>query len=400
MRFFKGLRVSILALALANGAYANDVVDKDQVLTPEDAIKMAADKGYFDGLNLTAPDVSENMKKIIENANQQSRDILNKQFANGRQVANGRAQPQEDAPVRPSDKMCMFVSMSMPRTALIDALKNAAASGITVYINGMFEGDKNILDTKRKLMVLTQDFAIVPNIKFGPSWFEKYHINKVPAMLYDDGKSQYTLFGHTLTEFFQERMESNPSTSNLGVYGNTYEVKEPSLIDQIQQLMAGIDWENKGKIAVERYWKKRKFVRLATAAEDSIFYIDPTVTITEDVFNGRGDLLAKAGTKFNPLNTMAGAYIKLYIIDPTDDRQLTWLDSHAKQFTTRDQVIATQLDKSRGWDNLSELRQRYKQNIYLLEDNLVQRFALKHVPSIVSIDRGYLKIQEYGMNGQ
>jgi conjugal transfer pilus assembly protein TraW len=363
-------------------------------MTPEQAIKVAKERGYLDGLTLNpSSGISAGTQSALQDALKQTKSVLN-----SREVPN-----QEQAPDHPSTNatnMCLFISASMPRAAFLAAMNNAAESGIIVYINGMFEEDKNILDTRRRLLTMTQDFAKKPNVRFGPTWFEKYQIDRVPAMVFDDGHTHYRkIYGVSLTKFFQQEIDASRKL-DLGTFGNTYAVKEKSLIDQIKMRMAAIDWQSKAKVAVQRYWQKSTFYPLPPAEKNDTFYIDPTVSITKDVFNGRGDLLAKAGTKFNPLTTLPNAHLRLYIIDPNNSQQLKWLDTFNGKFEPRDQIIVSNLDRSRGWDQMSYLRKRYQHDIYILDKTLIQRFSLKALPVTVGIEKGFLKIQEFNVEAE
>ncbi|BDQ68432.1 MULTISPECIES: TrbC family F-type conjugative pilus assembly protein [Shewanella] len=358
-----------------------------QQITPEQAIKMAKEKGWLEGLNLSGEETatSKDVEEFINNAQKQIKEIA------------GDALSADAAVTRPSSVTFMFVSLSMPRASLIDALKNAASSNVTVYINGMFEGDKNILETMARLDEMSKDMLFKPTVKFGPTWFKKYNIQRVPALVYDDAKSQIIMTGMTQMAFFNEKVATVKQSADFGEYGATFPVKELSLIEQIKRRMETIDWEQKKQAATQNYWKKRAKFPLELAAKDDVFYIDPTVTIKRDVINRAGVVLARAGSKFNPLAEMPNAYLRLYILDPTDPKQLAWLDTKKESFDYRDQIIINQLDAERGWDGLAELRRRYGRDVFLLEQELITKFALKAVPSIVSMENNFIKVSEYSV---
>ncbi|MGI2227729.1 TrbC family F-type conjugative pilus assembly protein [Shewanella frigidimarina] len=366
-------------------ANSKPIVEND--ITPEKAMEMARDKGWFDGLNLSGkePSSTKDVEDFLTNAQQQINEFDNSSLS------------LQSPSSKPSSVSFMFVSLSMPRASLIDAFKNAAASGITVYINGMFEGDKNILDTMARLQAMTQDMVYKPTVKFGPSWFKLYQIQRVPALIYDNDTIQIKMSGMTQVDFFNEKVATVSKTTDFGSYGATFPVQEPSLIDQIKQRMSQMDWEQKKQEAAKNYWKKRPRFNLSLAAEDHTYYIDATVEIKRDVVNKAGVILAKAGSKFNPLVESPNAYLGLYIVNPTDHLQLAWLDSHKDKFDYRDQIIITGLDERDGWEQLAELRKRYKREIFLLEQELVTKFAIKSVPSLVSIDRNYIKVREFNV---
>ncbi|MGI2039626.1 TrbC family F-type conjugative pilus assembly protein [Shewanella frigidimarina] len=375
-----------LVLVLVSGmANANQIVEKP--ITTEKALKMAEDKGWLDGLNQSGENQSssKDVEQFLTNAQAQIKDITDDSLTVTTPLA------------KPTSVTFMFVSLSMPRASLIDAFKNAAKSKTTVYINGMFENDKNILDTMARLQAMTQDMVLKPTVKFGPSWFKMYQIHRVPALVYDNSKKQIKMMGMTQMPFFNEKVATVTTSTDFGAYGATFPVKEISLIEQIKQRMSELDWEAKKQAATKNYWKKRPTFNLSLAAENHTYYIDPTVTIQRDVVNRAGVVLAKAGTKFNPLAQMPGAYLGLYIVDPSDSLQLAWLDKHLNSFDYRDQIIVTRLDEVKGWDQLSDLRKRYKRDIFLLEKELITKFALKSVPSVVCMEKNYIKVSEFNV---
>ncbi|QIR16324.1 TrbC family F-type conjugative pilus assembly protein [Shewanella aestuarii] len=381
MRFCK--LACAFSLLICNIGFANTV---DTGISTEEAVAKAKLNGWFEGLDLSGQQkaTSKDVETFLNNAQSQVAAITNE------------ALELTDQEIKPSSPVMMFVSLSMPRAALKDALKNAASTNTTVYINGMFEGDKKILDTMMRLEVIAKDLPIKPNVKFGPTWFTQYNIQRVPALVFDDNQIQVQMKGMTQLDFFNEKLKTITKSTDFGEYGATYPVEEVSLIEQIRQLMSGIDWESKQKTAVARFWKKRTNTLLDTTLEDHTYYIDPTVHVQKDIVNKAGVVLAKQGTTINPL-LATSAYLGLYIINPLDPRQIKWLDTHQDKFDYRDQIIVTQIDASRGWEHLSELRKRYKREIFLLEKELVTKFALKAVPSKVSVEKGFLRIDEKGM---
>lgn len=354
-----------------------------EMMTPEQAVKLMQKKGMLDGLQMQLPELHPDTK-----VNQLTSQIKN--------PVPPPHQQHDTEPVRPSQHFSVYVSLSMPRSVLMETLRNAGSSQTVVYINGMFEGDKTIMDTMRRLEVIAGDMNPKPNVKFGPKWFTKYAIGTVPAVIYDDGNFQAKVSGLSSIEFMQQELANGRQDFSNAIYGATWPVKEESLIVQLQRSMSKIDWKEKQKQAVANFWKKKSPYHLPQAQEDRVFYIDPTVTVTKDIDNKRGVVLARKGQTINPLNAIPGAYLGTFIVNPQEQRQLSWLDKQLPTMDVRDQIIVTGLEANRGWEQLNELRKRYKREIYLLDEHMVNRFALKALPSKIVAEKGYLKISEYG----
>jgi conjugal transfer pilus assembly protein TraW len=382
-------KILILVLVVVSGMANANQITEDQINTDQ-ALKMAKEKGWLDGLNLSGENQSssKDVEQFLTNAQDQIKEITDDALS------------VKSPPSKPASVAFMFVSLSMPRASLVDAFKNAAISKTTVYINGMFEGDKSILDTMDRLHAMTQDMVLKPTVKFGPSWFNMYQIHRVPALVYDNNKIQIIMLGMTQMAFFNEKVATVSKSTDFGAYGATFPVEEISLVEQIKQRMSQLDWEQKKRVATKNYWINRPIFSLKLAAENHTYYIDPTVTIKRDVVNRAGVVLAKAGTKFNPLAQMPNAYLGLYIVDPSDRLQLSWLDKHIDTFDYRDQIIVTRLDDSKGWEQLSDLRKRYKRDIFVLEKELITKFAIKSVPSVVSMEKNYIKVSEFNVRKQ
>ncbi|MBO2656110.1 hypothetical protein I6M49_21955 [Shewanella algae] len=388
MRSYK--RWLLLGTVLTASLYLAPTVVAEEIMTSEAAIKMAKEKGWLEGLDLSGSQKasSKDVQEFLDHAQTQIKEL----------TVNA-VKPQGEK-ARPDAITFMFVSLSMPRASVIDAFKNAAGRGVTVYINGMFEGDKNIMETMARLHVMTKDLVLQPTVKFGPTWFKKYNIQRVPALVYDNGRYQVKMSGMTQMSFFEEKLSTVKQEKDFGAYGATFPVKEISLIEQLRKRMAQIDWHQKASNATKNYWKNRPQYNLEPAIKDNVFYIDPTISVKKDIVNRRGVVLAKAGTRVNPFQAMPNAYLGLYIVDATDPRQLKWLDKMVGNFDYRDQIIISRLDPEKGWDSLNELRKRYMRDIYVLEQELINKFALRVLPSTVSVEQAHIKVNEYYLGDQ
>ncbi|GIU40934.1 hypothetical protein TUM3794_20080 [Shewanella colwelliana] len=377
-------------LALIASLHLTPIVVAEEIMTSDAAIKMAKEKGWLEGLDLSGSQkaTSKDVQEFLDHAQHQMKEITINEIKPEGEMA------------RPDSVTFMFVSLSMPRASIIDAFKNAARAGVTVYINGMFEGDKNIMDTMARLHAMTQELVIKPTVKFGPTWFKKYNIQRVPALVYDNGRYQSKMAGMTQMSFFNDKLSTVKHGKDFGAYGATFPVEEPSLIEQLRKRMAQIDWQQKAANATKNYWKNRPRFNLDPAIKDDVFYIDPTISVKKDIVNRRGVVLAKAGTRLNPFQAIPNAYLGLYIIDATDTNQLKWLDKMVGEFDYRDQIIISHLDPEKGWDSLSALRKRYKREIFVLEQELINKFSIRALPSKVSVEQAHIKVNEYFLGDQ
>ncbi len=90
-------------------------------------------------------------------------------------------------------QLSVFVSFSMPETLLRETLKESAQRNIPAYLNGLYRDSMS--ETALKVMALNQ---LIPNLNMAidPTLFERFGIQKVPALVVDDGKAFDVIYGH------------------------------------------------------------------------------------------------------------------------------------------------------------------------------------------------------------
>lgn len=87
----------------------------------------------------------------------------------------------------------VFVSFSIPEKHLIEIMKESVRLHISVYIKGLYQN--SMPDTAKKLMHLQKS---VPNLQLliDPTLFERYHIQKVPALVVEKDKRFDVIYGN------------------------------------------------------------------------------------------------------------------------------------------------------------------------------------------------------------
>lgn len=296
----------------------------------------------------------------------------------------------------------IFASFSMTKTELKAVLEEAADEGAEVYFNGLRPGDKGVMDTLNAVQSIAGAMASPPNTRFNPDAFIEYGVTQVPTILMRHngqvaiakGTISFDYLGNQMTHQEQVRF-------NYGAQGPLKPVIEKSIILEIQERIARIDWESKRNEAINQFWNKQDFNALPAATKDATWYIDPTVRITKDVTNHRGNTLARAGDVINPLK-MGGNDLRLFIFNSTDPKQVQWLEDKLKQEQRNSTVmiITSEIEREQGWNHLEALNARFKSNVYLLQPQIVERFQLEGLPTVVETDlgRSLLKVTQYAIN--
>jgi len=293
----------------------------------------------------------------------------------------------------------VFISFSMPRSVIQDVLEQAAHDNAHVFINGLKPGHRGIQETMFELRDIAQEIDNPPVTRFNPDAFLELGIDRVPTIAKVSGGKAMLVSGITNFEWLSERSaETGNRVHRFDDQGPTSEVIEPSLIEEIQRRLAAIDWEQKQQDAIRNFWGNQTFHHLPKASESDEWFIDPTVRVTDDIVNPRGDQLAYAGQTLNPLNH-ATTNLTIYVFDGKDIEQINWLAEQLDGPRKRGQVmlISSRFNQKDGWEHLEILRGMFNSEVYLLPEEMVKRFQLSGLPARVETDlnKGLLHVKQF-----
>src|SRR5687768_17347107 len=102
--------------------------------------------------------------------------------------------------------IAVFVSFSMPVQLLEETLKDSTRLHIPVYLNGLHHN--SMPETALKVMALSK---VIPNLnlQIDPAAFEKFRIDKVPALVVAKDNKFDVIYGHLpLSEGLQRITDS------------------------------------------------------------------------------------------------------------------------------------------------------------------------------------------------
>lgn len=359
---------------------------------------------WFDGVNINPTEQQDNPYfKAAESAVRLSQSRLPSAIADlsgiSQQEAatfNGDAGAGDSA-VIPGGK-AIFASFSMNDTELKSVLEQASKEDAQVFFKGLKRGHKDIMQTMNEMRRIGSDLEKPPYTRFHPEAFEVYGVTQVPTVIYFSDKKVVLASGTTSFDWLEERAEElEDGLTNLGVQGPVRHVEEKSLLLEIQERLSNIDWEAKKKAAIDNFWRKKEFHHLPKAQEDDEWFIDPTIKVTKDIVNPRGDQLAYEGQVLNPLNH-ATTNLVIYAFDAKDMDQLNWVLKKLKEPQPGQVMLMTsRLDKERGWEHLDAIRGTFKQDVYLLPEEIVSKFQLSALPARISTDleKGLLQVKQF-----
>lgn len=187
------------------------------------------------------------------------------------------------------------------------------------------------------------------------------------------------------------------SAGYLGVYGNTWEIAEPDLLDALLAKLKAM--EKTGKLKqLEQEARRRSLATIENpkpvpgitkARLYRAWMFDPSVKVQETVRDHLGNVIAPVGWIVNPL-----AYTTLtkplLFVDARDKRQV----SYARTFVDREPRAKVILV---GGSWLELTRQWKRQVFYDQAGFITGRFGIRHVPAVVRQQGKVLAIEELAL---
>ena len=180
---------------------------------------------------------------------------------------------------------------------------------------------------------------------------------------------------------------------DYGQAGQTFPVNEPDLLATIEARLKRA--EASGDLArmnaafarrVEARVRRPDPVAGITPAQEArSWQFDPTVTIEQDIRDQKGQLIAAAGQRINPLDFVT---IKqdLVFVDGDDLTQMEWATS---RYSDRQAKIILV-----GGSPIDEMNKRKRRFYFDQEGRLTGKFGIQHSPAVVSAAGKVMHVSE------
>jgi len=186
------------------------------------------------------------------------------------------------------------------------------------------------------------------------------------------------------------------STHVLGAFGRTYSIIERDALEEIKEHASKIDWhkhfnKEKAERAVKNY-QPEKMTALPRATENRTFSVDMTYTLDFDIPDGKGGILYPKGYTFNPLDYVQLPNI-LVVINASDKKQVEWFES--SQYIN-DYKTMCLITEGKFWT----LSQELQKPVFYANKQIVERFKLKAVPSVVQQKGQYMEVKEFDVESR
>lgn len=167
-----------------------------------------------------------------------------------------------------------------------------------------------------------------------------------------------------------------------GQVGEAWPVVEPDLLDVIRAKLESATASGKLDELNARFAQKVKarVMRpapvggVSAATEDRSWEFDPTVVIESDIRDHKGNLIAAAGQRINPLDTISMTQ-KLLFVDGDDPAQVSWAMAQGDDLRTK--VIMV---KGSPFDLMKANQRRF---YFDQAGSLTAKFGIEHTPASV-----------------
>lgn len=182
---------------------------------------------------------------------------------------------------------------------------------------------------------------------------------------------------------------------DVGVIGEVFPITEPDLLAYMKarasQMLQDGEWANKMQDLQDKTRAKLEnetpVSGITSTTVARAWTLDPSITLQHTIYGPHSQVIALAGTQVNPLDKIK-LDETLIFFDARDKAQVTW----AKAFLDSAQGQVKPILVGGDWIELSKAWQR--QVYFDVNGTITHRLQITHVPSVVTQQDHFLKIEE------
>jgi len=185
------------------------------------------------------------------------------------------------------------------------------------------------------------------------------------------------------------------NATEVGTYGETYPIMEQDFLSFIQERLAKMQasgelkkWQEKAQARTRELVDRPHPVQnLSVTTEPRSWLWDPSITLPHDLSDAYGQVFAKKGSTWNPLNQVS-LRKTLVFYDADDQEQVKWAQAIDKKLAGKTKLVLVK-------GSVGQEAKRFDKPIFFdQEGRLVARFKIQHTPALVSQEGLKLRIQE------
>ena len=266
-----------------------------------------------------------------------------------------------------------------------------------VYVRGLPAGKHHIDDLAAWFMRLEKQLPTNQrtfSLLLDPTAFRQRGVDEYPVAFVRDGERGAQAHGTGSPHFMLAELDYG-HTGDLGRVGQTGPIPEQDLIADLQDRMRAIDWDAEKRKATTKYWGKVPQFDLPPASQTKSRTIDMTFRVTADITDDKGKIAVKRGTEVNPL-TAVPMRLALCVFDASRPEQVSYAQAFAHRASMsglRVKYIASKLpgEAGRAYDQLQDA---LHSPVYILDQQVIDRFEITVTPTVVVADRSKLLVTE------
>jgi conjugal transfer pilus assembly protein TraW len=280
-----------------------------------------------------------------------------------------------------------FFSFSMPEEVTLGAMREALKlnrDGETKAVMILRGFVKNSLkETVRTFLGYLQKIGEDIPVEIAPELFQEFGILRVPVVIERKDKERGIIRGdqaglcYALGRFGE-------GLKDYGLFGQLYPIEEEDLLKVISSKQKRIEETLREKLpgikkkmlVLDRYDGKFEH-----AKKDRVYYIDPAIILSEDIYDHKGNVILRKGETFSPARYGIGLG-RYVVIDGQSKKQVDF----AMKGDFRKVILI------RG--NLGKLTRKYRYRFYFANDEILERFRIKRVPAVIEGEGRYVKVTE------
>lgn len=182
---------------------------------------------------------------------------------------------------------------------------------------------------------------------------------------------------------------------NVGTIGQIYSIEEIDFLDFIQA-RASLMQQNGGLKNLQQTMQQRaiSYRDRPTPVENITHTVtakswafDPSIVLDHDVFTADGKIIAKSGTRVNPLNYVPLSKTLIFY-DADDKNEVDWVTQLDSKLKGKDKLVVVK-------GSVLQEEKRLSKTIYFDQSGkLTKRFGIEHVPATVTQEGSLLRISE------
>lgn len=293
----------------------------------------------------------------------------------------------------------VFISSSLGESQIEEAITSLAEDDRIAFVFRGVDVDKSIASGIAKIQRLATKYNPVPRIIIDPTLYRRYDITKVPTIVVADPKSRnsiVTVKGLVALRWLEEKVQQG-NRGDLGVRGPVEEIAEPDLIEVMKKKWASLDHDAMKEKAKNRFWLNKEFPKIPAAQKDAVRLVDPTVVVTDDIKDSKGNIISKKGTVINPLDILPFNQ-SVIVFNSTDALQVKQaIQLYAEQTKKFDKVtlISSEFPKVEGWESYRKITDTFQAPVYMLTKDFKERFDLRVIPAVITANGRKFQVAEY-----